>query len=105
MHVHHPMLLITGTIRLPAGNLDVARPVMAAMLIASRAEDGCERYSYAEDIIEPGLIHVTELWRDQAALDCHFASPHIAHWRAAWPELGIHDRQLRVYEVGAPRTI
>jgi quinol monooxygenase YgiN len=97
------MLLIIGTIRLPPENLALARPVMAEMLRASRAEDGCLDYSYAEDVIEPGLIHVSELWRDQEALDRHFASPHIARWRAAWPDLGIGERNLKVYEVGEPR--
>ncbi len=99
------MLLITGTIRLPAAQLDLARPVMAEMLRASRAEDGCLDYSYAEDVIEPGLIHVTERWRDQAALDRHFASDHIARWRAEWPRLGIGGRDLNVYEVGEPRPV
>src|SRR5262244_4253636 len=97
------MLLIVGTVRLPPQNLETARPVMARMVRASRAEDGCERYAYAEDVLDPGLIHVTELWRDQAALDRHMASRHVAGWRASWPALGITDRNLRLYEVGAPR--
>ena len=60
------MLLIVGTIRLPPERLDAARPVMRRMVEQSRAEDGCEDYAYAEDVLDPGLIHVTELWRDQA---------------------------------------
>ncbi|MEP9399206.1 putative quinol monooxygenase [Mesorhizobium sp. KR2-14] len=98
------MLLIVGTIRLPPDNLMAARPVMARMVLASRAEDGCEEYSYAEDVLDPGLIHVKEMWRDQAALDRHFASEHIAAWRTTWQELGIGERNLRVYEVGPPRS-
>ncbi|GAB2481027.1 putative quinol monooxygenase [Comamonas humi] len=97
------MLLIVGTVRLPAENLDRARPAMRAMVEASRAEPGCLEYGYAEDVLVPGLVHVKELWRDQAALDAHFASTHIAAWRAAWPALGIGDRDLRVHEVGEPR--
>jgi quinol monooxygenase YgiN len=97
------MLLIIGTVRLPAQNLDIARPIMKRMADASRAEAGCVEYGYAEDVFEPGLIHVKELWTDQAALDRHFTSAHIAEWRAAWPRLGIGERKLRVYEVGAPR--
>lgn len=97
------MLLIVGTVRLPARNLAAARPIMRAMADASRAEDGCLEYGYAEDVFEPGLIHVKELWTDQAALDRHFASPHIAQWRAAWPALGIGERNLLVYEVAQPR--
>ena len=79
------MLLIVGTVRLPASNLDRARPAMRAMVQASRAETGCLEYSYGEDVLEPGLIHVKELWSDQAALDAHFTSSHIQAWRAAWP--------------------
>lgn len=94
------MLLIVGTIRLPPERLDAARPVMRRMVEQSRAEDGCEDYAYAEDVLDPGLIHITELWRDRAALDRHFAAAHLAEWRAAWSELGIGERDLRVYEVG-----
>lgn len=97
------MLLVVGTVRLPPENIQDARPIMARMVAASRAEDGCAEYSYAQDVIDPGLIHVKELWRDQAALDRHFASEHLAAWRAAWAELGIGERDLRVYDVGKPR--
>ncbi len=99
------MLLIIGTIRLPAQNMSAARAVMSRMVLASRGEDGCDHYSYAEDVLEPGLVHVKELWRDRQALDRHFGSPHIAEWRAAWPALGIHDRDLRLYEIGEPQPI
>lgn len=98
------MLLIIGTIRLPAENLLKARAAMERMVLASRAEQGCEEYSYAQDVLEAGLIHVKEIWHDQQALDRHFASDHIAVWRAVWPELGMTDRDLRVYEVGQSRA-
>ena len=99
------MLLILGTVRLPAEALERARPVMARMIAASRAEAGCLDYAYAQDINDPGLIRVSERWADRPALEAHFASAHIAEWRAAWPELGIHDRDLVVYEVEEPAPI
>ncbi|MCP1469806.1 quinol monooxygenase YgiN [Sphingobium sp. OAS761] len=99
------MLLIIGTIRLPADMMDRARPAMQRMADASRAEDGCVDYAYAEDVFDRGLVHVKELWVDQAALDLHFASPHIAQWRATWPDLQIGDRELRAYEVAEPRPV
>lgn len=99
------MLLIVGTIRLSAPNLPDALPAMKRMVEASRAEAGCVEYGYAQDLFDAGLIHVKEIWTDQAALDRHFASDHIAEWRAAWPALGIRDRDLRVYEVGEARPI
>lgn len=77
---------------------------MARMIAASRAEDGCDEYSYAQDVLDAGLIHVKERWRDRAALERHFTSAHIAEWRATWSELGITDRDLVLYEVGTPQA-
>lgn len=99
------MLLIVGTIRIPPDRLDAARPVMRAMVECSRAEDGCMAYAYAEDVLEPGLIHVVERWRDAASLDAHFASAHIAEWREAWPRLGIGERRLQLFTPGEPQPI
>ena len=98
-------LIIAGTVRVPAQNLQAFRPHMLAMLTATRAEDGCIDYSYAEDVAEPGLIRVFEIWRDQAALEAHFQAPHMAAWRAAWPEFGVSDRRLFAYEVASERQI
>jgi quinol monooxygenase YgiN len=99
------MLVIVGTFRLAPAKLADAIPLMALMIEASRAENGCEEYSYASDVFDVGLVHVTERWRDRAALDCHLASKHIAAWRSTWCSLEIGHRDLRVYEVGKSRSV
>jgi quinol monooxygenase YgiN len=99
------MLVIAGTVRVPPEALPRFLPKMLAMLSASRAEDGCIEYSYAEDVAEPGLIRVFEAWRDQAAIEAHFQTPHMAEWRAAWPAFGVSDRRLFAYEVAQQRPI
>ena len=99
------MLLILGTFRVPAARMEAALPFMKTMADASRRESGCVEYGYAQDVCDAGLIHVKEMWRSQDDLDRHFASPHLARWRAAWPALGIGDRDLRVYDVAEPREI
>jgi quinol monooxygenase YgiN len=98
-------LIVAGTVRVPPQSFDGLRPHMLAMMTASRAEDGCGAYAYAEDVAEPGLIRVFEVWRDQAALDAHFKTAHMSAWRAAWPGFGVTDRALKAYEVGAERTL
>jgi quinol monooxygenase YgiN len=97
------MLIVAGTVRVPPENLTGLKPHMAAMRAATLAEDGCLDYGYAEDVATPGLIHVFERWRDQAALDAHFQAPHLAAWRAAWPAFGVSDRNLVAYEVASHR--
>ena len=98
------MLIITGTFRIHAAHIGAALPAMAAMIQASRLEPGCLHYSYGEDVLDPGLIHVTEHWAGRAALEAHWGTPHIQAWRAAWAGLGIGERDLRLFEAddGAP---
>ena len=99
------MIIILGTVRLPAENMDAARPVMAAMARASRAEDGCMAYAYAEDVFEPGLIRVSEVWRDRAALEAHLKAPHMDAWRAARAALGVGERNINLYQASDPEPI
>jgi quinol monooxygenase YgiN len=98
-------LIIAGTVRVLPQNLETFRPHMLAMLSASRAEDGCLEYSYAEDVAEPGLIRVFEAWRDQACLDAHFQTAHMATWRSHWPQFGVSDRRLFAYETATERAL
>ncbi len=78
---------------------------MRKVITASRKEAGCLEYFYAEDVLEPGLIHIAERWTDQAAFDEHFVSGHIAEWCGSWKHLGIHDRKLTIFEVNEPQAI
>ena len=93
------MLVIAGTIRVPPENLPELLPHMLVVLEASRAEDGCIVYSYAEDVEEPGLIRIFEAWRDREALGAHGKAPHLAAWREAGKQLGVCDRRLTLYDV------
>lgn len=98
------MIVIEGTVRIPPANLDKAHAVMEQMIRASRAEAGCLDYAYSVDVLDPGLIRVNERWESRDALAAHFKTAHMATWRAFFPELGITDRSLRLYEAD-PETI
>lgn len=99
------MIIIAGTFRIPTENLERARPLMAEMIRETRAEEGCEVYAFAEDLMEPGLIRVSEVWRDQDCLKAHAASAHMARWRASGAELGVGDRNLSLYEAASARQL
>jgi quinol monooxygenase YgiN len=99
------LILVIGTVRLPPEKLLAARADIVAMISASRAEEGCLEYYYAEDLLEPGLIHVKEIWTSREALRDHFGAPHLGVWRSAWPRLQITDRKLELYEIGCPEPV
>jgi quinol monooxygenase YgiN len=92
-------ILIAGVIRVPVEKIAALRPHIQSYVAACRAEDGCETFSFAEDMAEPGLIRVFEIWRDPAALERHKATPHVAAWRKLWPDYGVHGRSLTRFEV------
>jgi quinol monooxygenase YgiN len=94
------MILVAGTVRVAEGGLDKAADAMRTVLEATRQEDGCIRYAYARDVLDPDLMHVSELWRDAEALRAHAAAPHMKSWGAAMREAGVIERDLRMYEVG-----
>jgi quinol monooxygenase YgiN len=98
-------LIVAGTVRVPPQNMDALRPHMVTMIAATRQEDGCETYGFAEDVAEPGLIHIFEVWRDQDALGAHGRTTHMAAWRAAGAGLGVSDRKIAAYEVASQRQL
>src|SRR5688500_707750 len=98
-------VVIAGTYRVPPENFARLKPHLDAVLAQSRAEDGCEIYSHAQDVQDPGLMRVFEIWRDEAAFDGHQRAPHVATWREACAALGVSDRALALYDVAAERPL
>lgn len=92
------MIIVMGTFRVPVENIEAIRPMMAKVIAATVAEDGCIRYAYGQDVLDPELIHVAEKWRDKAALEAHFNAAHMKVWAEERAGLGLFDRQIRVFE-------
>ena len=98
-------VIVAGSYRVPQENLAGLKPHMDAVIAATRAEDGCLVYSYGEDIGEPGLIRVFEVWRDQAAVDAHMATTHMRTWQTERAAFGLFDRQIIAYEIASQNAI
>ena len=72
------MIVITGEIELHPEDVWPATYHVARMMEASEAEDGCLCYRFYADLINPRRLRLYEEWRDEAALEAHFQSPHMA---------------------------
>jgi quinol monooxygenase YgiN len=99
------MLVVMGTFRVAAEHIEALLPLARKVAEATRAEQGCIQYSYAQDIDDPALFHVAERWTDRAALMAHAKSAHMAEWVAARAGLGFHDRVIRLYETDEGEAI
>jgi quinol monooxygenase YgiN len=88
------MLVLSVLFRVPPDELEALRPAMVAVIEASRAEPGNILFTFAEDVMEPGLIRAFEVFRDDEALQAHGASEHFKAWRAVSGRYAREERRL-----------
>lgn len=99
------MILIQGELTLPAGAVDANREAMRTMLEATRAEEGCILYAFAQDVLEPDLIRISECWTDQDALNAHAASAHMSAFNKAMGAAKPLGLDVRAYDSVGPRSL
>ena len=76
------MLILSVNLRVPRAEQEKLRSEMEKVVQASRKEPGCLGYSYGFDLLEPDIIRVFEVYKDEAALKAHGESGHFKAWRA-----------------------
>ena len=99
------MIIVMGYAKTAPGDLDRLGDAMKAQLAATNAEDGCEYYCFARDVNDPDTLLISERWRDQAAIDAHFGSAHMAIFNAALKTATITALSVKAYENGEVRTL
>jgi len=92
------MLIVTGRVSAIPEKRDEMVAALEVMQEASRREDGCLRYGFYTALEDPLSFIAVEEWTDRAALDAHFAQPHLKDFTtrlgslvAAQPEVAIHE--------------
>jgi quinol monooxygenase YgiN len=83
------VIVVTGRVQIPAERREEFLAVASEMCAASRQDDGCIGYRVYGDLEQPGRYVFIEEWRDDEALQGHFAMPHTGRFMAALvPMLG-----------------
>lgn len=96
---------IVGQFLVPVENLERARPEMRKVLEASRAEAGCREYNFGEDVLDPGLIRVSEIWDSVEHLMAHTQTPHYLAWAEMRDELGLSGRKVTLLHVSSEQEV
>ena len=99
------MIVVVGQFRLPVERMAAARPAMVRVMLATRAEAGCVQYNYAEDLLDPGLIRVSEVWDSREQLTAHLKTPHMAQWVEERGGFGLSERAITVYQADAGQAL
>jgi quinol monooxygenase YgiN len=100
------LILVTGHLRVPPDKVEALRPHMRNVIEATRNEDGCILYAFAEDVLDPGMIRIVERWRDWPSLDAHGKAAHIAAWSAVVKDKGgVLSREVIAHAAGEERIL
>lgn len=71
-------LQVVATIPATPEAAEAIRTALSTLVEQTRQEDGCLSYDLFESAAAPNTFVTVERWRDQAALDEHMRSPHLA---------------------------
>lgn len=87
-------VIVVATLQVKPGSEEAARALVTETIEATHLEEGCRTYALHISKQDPAQFVILERWDDQAALDGHFVTPHMA-------KLGAVARDL----LAAPPTI
>ena len=99
------MIIVKGEARFGEGEIERLKPVLETVIAATRAEPGCARYAYAVDIGDPCLLHVAEEWADEASIEAHMATAHMAELMGALGNAKMESVAVNAYQGHFLRTL
>lgn len=92
------MIIVNAIVETDATSLEAVRQALATMERASRAEEGCDDYTFSVELNAPNRIRITERWQSEAALTAHFSSAHMAEFQQAIGQHPPKSMDLHFYE-------
>jgi quinol monooxygenase YgiN len=81
------MIVVNAIIKTSKEDIQALQGAISAMEVASRAEAGCEDYTFSVELNDPHTLRITEKWQTIEALKEHFATAHMAEFQAV---MGAH---------------
>jgi quinol monooxygenase YgiN len=93
------MLVVSGLVKI---HPERKKDAMAAALVAARAtrqEAGCLAYEFSTTFEDENTVRLFEIWENQAALQRHFTTPHIAEFNKALAGVMAAPAEFTLYHV------
>ncbi len=103
------MIIISAAVKVKHEHYEEAIDFARRHVAASRLEEGCLSHRYFEDPENERTLVFIEFWRDEAAIESHFAEPYSREFSAAFKgwcegELGLdfhHVSKTNHVDLGA----
>lgn len=98
------MIVVHVEAKIDLAKEDQARAAALTMREATLAEPGCVAYRFSQAIDDPSVVLVHEVWQDQASIDTHSASEHMAEFGKTLAEVLAGPVTLTQYEASDSKT-
>jgi quinol monooxygenase YgiN len=99
------MIVVLGQFDFHPDDFEAAKALAATLMEETAREDGCLKYAFAADLVQPNRLQLGELWRDDSSLAAHFLTPHIQAYRAGLSRLRVVNRAVQRHDVTATRDL
>jgi quinol monooxygenase YgiN len=93
------MIIVQGFMRVQPEHLNQYRRRIVLHCAHVQMLDGCLQYSLSEDPGVPGLVWVSERWRDKAAQAAHSAGEHMGEFNQFMKHMPISAAHIASYAV------
>jgi quinol monooxygenase YgiN len=97
--------IIGARVKVRADKVDAFLAAAQPLVAGSRAEAGCISYTLYQDPSDRTVFFFFEEWRDQAAVDAHFAAPHFTGTDAWLPAMLDGEPSIVVYDCPGERRV
>lgn len=95
------MIVVVGRVKTDETKRDSLVRIGQTVAAASRDEPGCLGYRLYEDTERENEFVFVEEWEDQAALERHFATAHIAEFMRAMPATLVAAPDVKFHTVAS----
>lgn len=99
------MIVVLGEFDFHPDDFQAAKGLAAVVMSETLKEDGCMQYAFASDLVHSNRLTLGECWRDDAALNAHFLTPHIQAFRDGLKGLRMVRRAVQRHDVTGTRDL
>jgi quinol monooxygenase YgiN len=93
------MIVVNAVVKSTEEDIVALHNAIQNMETASRAEDGCDDYTFSVELNDPATLRITERWHSVEALKAHMATPHMAEFQRLMGANPPASLDVKFYEV------
>jgi quinol monooxygenase YgiN len=100
-----PRIVVTGYLVLATEDREPFIKLVQPHMQRTREKDGCLAYAFSADVLEPGMIRLSEAWRDLKSLEAHLADDEFRGVMMEVAKFRILGRSVQRYGVSSTTDI